>query len=82
VSHEGKKSDLLGMDRPIMRHRRRHYWGCSRQAPQGQEPGLLENLSSDAIAFYQRYRLYILAVLAVVFLRWLWTAVTPRGYRD
>jgi hypothetical protein len=52
------------------------------QAPQGQEPGLLENLSSDAVAFYQRYRLYILAVLAVVFLRWLWTAVTPRGYRD
>lgn len=45
-------------------------------------PGVAGDLVSDIAGFYQRYRFYILGLLAIVFLRWLWRVVTPRGNRD
>jgi hypothetical protein len=45
-------------------------------------PGVVGDLVSDIVGFYQRYRVYILGLLAFVFLRWLWRVVTPRGRRD
>lgn len=45
-------------------------------------PGVAGDLVSDIVGFYQRYRVYILGLLAIILLRWLWRVVTPRGWRD